>query len=132
MAHLWNALVGAYSGLAVIPIIPFLIMFIILKIRNVEKKRAVQISMDVTTLFLIGIVSSLLNKLGTSFGPYIILLFMLITAGLIGSAQNRIRGRVDARKLIRAIWRLSFLVLSVLYVLLMIVELAKLAFGASA
>lgn len=130
--HIWKALVNLYSGIALVPIIPFLIIFIIMKIRNVEKKRAIQISMDVTTLFLIGIVSSLLNKMGTSFGPYIILLFMLITAGLIGSAQNRIRGRVDARKLIKAIWRLSFLVLSVLYILLMIVELAKLAFGTSA
>ncbi|CAM3728987.1 DUF3397 domain-containing protein [Cohnella lubricantis] len=128
MAGLWNALVQAYSYLAVVPMIPFLIIYLTVKLRSGDKKRAIQLSMDVTTLFLIGIVSSQLNQMGTSFGPYIILLFMLITAGLIGNAQNRIRGKVNARKLIRAIWRLSFLVLSVLYVLLMIIELAKLAF----
>lgn len=132
MAAFWRALVDAYSVLAVVPIIPFLIIYLVVKLRNGDQKRAIQMSMDVTTLFLIGIVSSLLNRLGTSFGPYIILLFMLIAAGLIGSAQNRIRGRVDARKLIRAIWRLSFLVLSALYILLMVIELAKLAFVPSA
>lgn len=129
MAALWNALVQAYSYLALVPIIPFLIIYIIIKVRSGDKQRAIKVSMDVTTLFLIGVVSSQLNRMGTTFGPYIILLFMLITAGLIGSAQNRIRGRVDARKLIRAIWRLSFLVLSILYVLLMIIGLAKLVFG---
>lgn len=132
MTAIWHALVWAYSALATVPVIPFLLIYFILVTRGGDKKQAIKVSMDVTTLFLIGIVSSLLNKQGTSFGPYIILLFMLIAAGLIGGAQNRIKGRVDGRRLVRAIWRLSFFILTFLYVALMLVELAKLAFGSSA
>ncbi|WP_027091091.1 DUF3397 domain-containing protein [Cohnella thermotolerans] len=132
MASFWDALVKAYAALAVVPIIPFLLVFAVVNLRSGDRKRAIKLSMDITTVFLIGCVSSLLNRMGTSFGPYIILLFMLIAGGLIGGAQNRLRGRVDTAKLIRAIWRLSFLVMSVLYVLLMLVELAKRVFGSPA
>ncbi len=132
MASFWDALVKAYAALAVVPIIPFLLVFAVVSVRSGDRNRAIKLSMDITTAFLLGCVSMLLNRMGTSFGPYIILLFMLIMGGLIGGAQNRLRGKVDAAKLIRAIWRLSFLVMSVMYVLLMVIELARRAFGATA
>lgn len=132
MAAVWEALKYGYAALAVVPVVPFLLVFFVAHARSEDKKRAIRLSMDVTTLFLIGIVSSLLNKLGTSFGPYLILLFMLLLAGLIGNAQNRVRGKVDGAKLIRAVWRLSFFVLSVMYVLLMAVELVRSLFRLSA
>lgn len=125
-------MVKAYAALAVVPIIPFLLVFAVVSVRSGDRNRAIKLSMDITTAFLLGCVSMLLNRMGTSFGPYIILLFMLIMGGLIGGAQNRLRGKVDAAKLIRAIWRLSFLVMSVMYVLLMVIELARRAFGATA
>ncbi|MBN2983359.1 MULTISPECIES: DUF3397 domain-containing protein [Cohnella] len=132
MAAIWEALKYAYAALAVVPMIPFLLVFLVVHARSKDKKRAIQLSMDVTTLFLIGIVSSLLNQFGTSFGPYLILLFMLLLAGLIGNAQNRVRGKVDGTKLVRAVWRLSFFMLSVVYVLLMAVTLVKYLFVQSA
>lgn len=48
---------------------------------------------------------------------------MLIGGGLIGNAQNRARGKVDPRKLLRAVWRLSFFGLSVLYIILMLLAI---------
>ncbi|MBP1973758.1 DUF3397 domain-containing protein [Cohnella thailandensis] len=132
MSVIWDALVYAYASVAVIPVIPFLIVFYLARWRGQERNRAIKLSMDITTVFLIGCVSMLLNRLGTSFGPYILLLFMLVVGGLLGGVQNRVRGKVDARKLVRAVWRLTFFLTTLLYVLLTIVDISIRAFGKSA
>ncbi|WP_372630752.1 DUF3397 domain-containing protein [Cohnella sp.] len=120
MSSIWNALVQAYAFLATVPVIPFILVYVIMTVRGNDKKNAIQLSMDITTVFLFGVVAHLLNeRLGTSFGPFFLLLVMLIGGGLIGNAQNRVRGKVDPKKLVRAIWRLSFFGLSVLYIFLM-------------
>ncbi|QTH46109.1 DUF3397 domain-containing protein [Cohnella sp. LGH] len=124
MGSIWNALVQSYAFLATVPIIPFILVYVIMTIRGNDKKSAIQLSMDVTTAFLFGCVASLLNdRLGTSFGPFFLLLVMLVGGGLIGNAQNRARGKVDPRKLLRAVWRLSFFGLSVLYIILMLLAI---------
>jgi len=124
MSTIWYSLVHAYAFIAVMPIIPFLLVYFVVIIRGGERKRAIRLAMDVTTAFLIGCVSMLINyRFGSTFGQYFILMIMLIVGGLIGNAQNRTRGKVDASKLIRAVWRLSFFGLAVLYLPLMLLEI---------
>lgn len=124
MSGLWNALTDVYMVLAGLPFIPFLIVYFTCAVRGMDKKKAIRLSMDVTNVFLIGIVAALLSTLtGSSFGFFFILLVMLIGAGLIGNAQNRLRGKIDPRKIFRAIWRLSFFAMAILYVLLMSLKL---------
>ncbi|MEK0313057.1 DUF3397 domain-containing protein [Cohnella sp. 56] len=121
---MWNALVAAYAVLAIGSVIPFAAVFGISRAQTGDNKRALGLAMDLTTVFLVGIVSVLLNRVfGMHMGFYMILLFMLLGAGLIGNAQFRLRGKVDGLRLFRAIWRLSFFALAVLYILLMAVEL---------
>lgn len=113
-----------YKFMAVLPFIPFAAVYLIGLRRGMEKKTAVQLAMDITNLFLIGIVVSRLNdRMGSGFGLYLILLFMLILAGLIGGAQNRKRGKIEPVRIVRAVWRLSFFALAFLYILLMSLEL---------
>jgi hypothetical protein len=124
MGSIWKSLVDAYALLAVVPIIPFLLVYIVASIRGGDRKRAFRLAMDVTNAFLIGCVASLLNsRLNTNFGLFFIILLLLIGGGLIGNAQNRIRGRVDTARLVKAVWRLSFFGMTILYVLLMSMEL---------
>ncbi|MFB9280009.1 DUF3397 domain-containing protein [Cohnella cellulosilytica] len=124
MSSIWNALVQAYAFLATVPVIPFILVFVIMTFIGSDRKSAIQLSMDITTAFLFGCVASLLNgRLHTGFGPFFLLLVMLIGGGLIGSAQNRVRGKVDPKKLLRAVWRLSFFGLSALYILLMLLAI---------
>lgn len=121
---MWNALVAAYAVLAIGSVIPFAAVYGISRAQSGDNKRALGLAMDLTTIFLVGIVSVLLNRVfGMHMGFYMILLFMLLGAGLIGNAQFRLRGKVDGVRLFRAIWRLSFFALAVLYILLMAVEL---------
>lgn len=82
-----------------------------------DRKQAVKLAMDVTTLFLLFSVSALFNNTFQSrFGFYLILLVLLIAVGLIGSAQTRWKGKVDVRRLVRVVWRLAFVAMSFCYV----------------
>jgi VanZ family protein len=124
MSWLWNALANTYMVLSGLPFIPFLAVYWIGKWRGLENRKAVRLAADVTTVFLIGIVSALLStRTGSSFGFFFVALVMLIGAGLIGNAQTRAHGKINPPKIIRAVWRLSFFGLSILYVILMTIEL---------
>jgi len=76
-------------------------------------------AMDLTTPFLIIAVSALYNYIfGSSFGFYLIMLILIVLAGLLGSMQNRKRGRVEPGRLFKGLWRMSFLILVPLYLIL--------------
>lgn len=117
---------NSFITLSVIPVVPFFIVYYIGLGLKREKKKTFLLAMDVTTLFLLLSVSALFNNIFQSgFGFYLILLIVLISAGLIGGAQNRLKGKVDGKRLLRAVWRLSFLFMSIGYLLFMVVGLIK-------
>jgi hypothetical protein len=124
LSSIWDSLVKAYAVLAVVPIVPFLLVFGVALLRGGNRKKAIRMAMDVTNAFLIGCVAMLINlRLHTNFGLFFLILLLLIGGGLIGNAQNRIRGKLDTSKLIRAVWRLSFFAMIILYALLMPMEI---------
>jgi len=113
-------------ALSVIPFIPFLLVYFVSIVLKKEKKKSLLLAMDITTLFLLLSVSALFNNIfHNGFGFYLFLLIILIAAGLIGGAQNRLKGKVDGKRLLRAVWRLSFLFMSVGYLVFMFVGLIK-------
>lgn len=116
----------SFITLSVIPIVPFLIIYFIGSGLKKEKRKTFLLAMDVTTIFLLLSVSAIFNIIFNSgFGFYLILLIVLISAGLIGGAQNRLKGKVDGKRLFRAVWRLTFFFMSVSYILFMFVGLIK-------
>lgn len=119
-------LLNSVITLSVIPIVPFLIVYFIGHGLKQDKRKTFFLAMDVTTFFLLLSVSALFNNLFDSgFGFYLILLIVLISAGLIGGAQNRLKGKVDGKRLFRAVWRFSFFFMSAGYLLFMFVGLIK-------
>lgn len=119
MAFLHNL----YASLSVLPFLTFLVLWFILYVWRKDKKFATIRAMDVTMVFLIGAVSGLLDQvLGLNFGGlWMIVLVMLIAIGLLGNAQQRMKGKVDVIKAVRIVWRIGFMVLCVLYVVLMLI-----------
>ncbi|GGA20733.1 DUF3397 domain-containing protein [Paenibacillus physcomitrellae] len=118
------AILEPFIALSVLPIIPFLLVYGGYYLWKRDKRRSLLLAMDVTTLFLILSVSALFNQIfGTGFGFYLVLLFMLVCGGLIGGAQNRLKGKVNPKRLVKAVWRLSFLLTSVAYLIFFIVGL---------
>lgn len=117
---------NSFGVLSVIPIVPFLIVYFAGMGLNQDRRKTMMLAMDVTTLFLLLSVSGLFNIIfDSTFGFFLILLIVLISAGLIGGAQNRLKGKVDGQRLLRAVWRLSFFFLGAGYVLFMIVGLIQ-------
>lgn len=116
-------LMDSVITLSVIPIVPFLIVFSLEKgLKKIKENFYARYGRD--HIFLLLSVSALFNNIFNSgFGFYLILIIVLISAGLIGGAQNRMKGKVDGKRLFRAVWRLSFFFMSVGYLLFMFVGL---------
>lgn len=110
--------------LSILPVVPFLAVYYFCSYLDYSKKAAIMRAMDVTTFFLIISVSALFNmQFGSNFGFYLILLILLITGGLIGGAQNRKKGKIDMRLLLRAVWRITFAGTGVAYILLFLMSM---------
>mgnify|MGYP001348796617 FL=1 len=124
---LWNIILQLYAVLALLPFVSFFLFWAIAYAVKKERKKATQIAMDVTTLLLVGIVSSGIDNVFPNFigGIWIVILIFLLMAGLIGNAQNRIHGQVDVRRLLRAVWRIGFFILAVAYILLVLIGIIK-------
>jgi hypothetical protein len=117
---------NSFIAISVIPIVPFLIVYFAGIGLKKEKKSTFLLAMDVTTLFLLLSVSALFNIIFDSgWGFYLILLIVLISTGLIGGAQNRLKGKVDGKRLLRAVWRLSFFFMTVSYILFLVLGLIQ-------
>lgn len=110
---------GLLITLCVLPFLPFVLVYAAGLLRKEPKKRSFLRAMDFTTPFLIFSVSALFNYIfASSIGFYLLLLILLILAGMLGSAQNRKRGRVEPARLFKGFWRMTFLFLAPCYLLL--------------
>ncbi|MBJ6363145.1 DUF3397 domain-containing protein [Paenibacillus sp. GCM10012307] len=119
-------LVKAYAFLAAVPIIPFFIIYFSAKAATGNKKKAFRLAMDITTALLIGCVAVLFDMVfKSSFGIFGILLLLLIGGGLMGNLQHRTKGVLDLKRVTRAVWRLSFFMMSAMYILLMLIGIGQ-------
>lgn len=126
MAALWNSVTQLYAYMAVVPIVPFVLVYVGYSAYAKDKKRAFRLAMDVTTPLLIGSVAVLFNRIfGSTFGFYGILLVLLLGAGLLGNLQYRKRGGVNVTRIVRAVWRLGFFVMGLFYVLFMAIAVGQ-------
>lgn len=116
-----------YKVIAFVPFVAFAITWLIAYYgygRN--KRKATHLSMDITTLFLIGSIAYMSRLLfGSGMLLWTIVLFFLIAAGLLGNMQHRIKGRINLVKIARTLGRLGFLLLGACYVLLLFIGIGK-------
>ncbi len=118
-----------YTILALVPFVVFFITWLIVYNSKRDKRKATHLSMDLTTVFLIGSVGYMSRNLfNSSLLLWLIILLFLIAAGLLGSMQNRMKGRIDLKKIVRTLSRLGFLVLTTCYVMLVVVGIGKYMF----
>lgn len=122
-----NLLGQLFVVLSAFPFIPGLLIWLWVWYKSKDRKLAWNWAIAGTVPFLIVIVSAMYDEtIGTGFnGLYIILLFLLLITGLIGNLQYRIKGEINSQKLLKAVWRIAFMVLAPSYVLLLIIGIAK-------
>lgn len=117
---------SVYTFLALVPFVSFFAAWGIVFGIYRDKKKATYAAIDVTTLFLIGSVSLMTRSLFQSgLGLWLVVLLFLITGGLLGNMQNRLKGKIDPVKIARTLLRLGFVVLSACYVLLLFIGIGK-------
>ncbi|MEW9698114.1 DUF3397 domain-containing protein [Paenibacillus sp. SI8] len=115
-----------YAFLAVAPFITFIVLWFLVYVLLKDKKMTTRLTMDLTTFFLVGSVSIMWNRLfQTSFGFWLIMLVLLVAFGMIGGYQTRLKGKTDLVKVSRLVWRMGFLGLSALYIVLFLVHIGK-------
>lgn len=123
---LWNGLAHVYAAMAMLPFLPFIAVYAVDYWRKRDKRRAVRMAMDVTTLFLIGSVSILFrNVTGSMVGFWIVVLLFLLFAGFIGRQMNNVRGKVNVRRLLTVVIRFAFFALALLYLLLLLIGIVQ-------
>ncbi|WP_419889482.1 DUF3397 domain-containing protein [Paenibacillus xylanexedens] len=109
---------GLFIVLSILPFFPFFLVYWGMYVWKKDKRNAMRMAMDVTTFFLVFSVSALFNlTFDSNFGFYLTLILILVALGFIGGAQNRLKGKVDRGRMFRAVWRMSFVIMSFGYVL---------------
>ncbi len=115
-----------YTFLALVPFVAFFIVWVTVYYYTKDKRRATHLSMDITTLFLIGSVAFMSRNLFDSgMLLWTIVLLFLVAAGLLGNMQNRLKGKIDLIKIARTLGRLGFVLLAACYVLLLFIGIGK-------
>lgn len=126
---MWDIIKYILSAIATIPILPFVIVYFGYLAFAKERKQAIRMAMDISTIFFIVNVSALLNQLFNSgFSLYGIFLLMIIGAGLLGNSAYRKKQEIPWKRIARVVWRVTFFVSALLYLLLNMFILLKLAF----
>lgn len=126
---MWDIIKYILSAIATIPILPFVIVYFGYLAFAKERKQAIRMAMDISTIFFIVNVGALFNQLfNSSFGLYGIFLVMIIGAGLLGNGAYRKKQEIPWKRIVRVVWRVTFFVTALLYIFLNMFMLLKLAF----
>ncbi len=126
MSALFGWLQQLYTFFAIVPFVAFFIVWIAVYYITKNKRKATHLSMDITTLFLIGSVAFMSRNLFDSgMLLWTIVLLFLVAAGLLGNMQNRLKGKIDLIKIARTLGRLGFVLLTACYVLLLFIGIGK-------
>lgn len=129
MSKLIDWLSNMYAYLAVLPFISFILIWFICYVLVKDKKKTTKMAVDGTTLFLWGAVYILCQMVLSSVLLFwLVVLFLLILSGMIGWGQNQKRGVIDGWKIFKTVWRIAFLPLIMLYILLILIGIIQYMF----
>ncbi len=117
---MWEMLRKLYAILAAMPPVGYLITYGLVYIVTKNRPLAHLRALDVTTLLLLSAVSVLWYNVTGGQGWVVVLSLFIFLGTCLALLQWWIRGHFHLRRWLRALWRLGFLLLSVLYVMLFV------------
>ncbi|KYD08140.1 hypothetical protein B4102_1222 [Heyndrickxia sporothermodurans] len=111
--------------LIIIPFIGYFLSFVLVKQTTKNHRKAVTISIDITTLILIISVHFFIKTIwGQSF-LWLIVLVMLLLALLFAIVYRYFRDEIDYVRIFRGYWRLNFLLFFCIYIILLLYGLTS-------
>lgn len=109
---------GFLATLVTLPILSYIIFFILAKKWTKHHRRSVHIAMDLSTIFFIVSVHYLIIIIWNLHLFWMILLFILVIACSVVIAHYKVNQELVFEKLLKGFWRLNFLCFFCAYLLL--------------
>jgi hypothetical protein len=117
------------SGLAAVftlaPFLGYLTAFILMKQISGNHRKAVNTALNITTFLLIISVHFIILVIWDKPFIWVLLLMILTGTGILSIVHWRIREEIIFRKVIKGGWRLSFLIFSTAYIILLVYGIAS-------
>lgn len=121
-----DILLKIYAFIATVPFILFFIIYYVAYLCKKTKKESFNIASYVSSILLISAVTGQMNILFDIKHNYLftilIVVFILIVLVFL---QKNIKGRIDVIKLITSTLKLTFLLLSIIYIIFLIIILIR-------
>lgn len=111
---------GVISVLIIVPFLGYFLSFIIIKQITKNHRKAVTISIDITTFIFIISVHFLIKAIWGQSLLWLIFLFMILIALTFVIIHRYLRDEIDYPRILRGYWRLNFLLFFCVYLILLI------------
>jgi hypothetical protein len=109
---------GIAATLVTLPIISYLIFFIITKQSTGNHRRSVQLAMDLSTILFIFSVHYLIVTIWNKPVLWLLLLIMISIACTVVVVHYKVKGEIVFKKVFKGFWRLNFAFFFLAYLLL--------------
>lgn len=99
-----------------IPILGFLLIFILFKVVSKNTRRSVHRALDYTTiLFIISVYFLMKTIWGNSFFGFILLVMIMIAIGFV-LVHWKVKGDIEFKRVLKGFWRFNFILFFLAYV----------------
>lgn len=109
---------GLIATLVTLPIISYVIFFIVAKQLTKNHRRAVRMAMDLSTVFFIFSVNYLIMAIWNKHLFWLIMVFILTIACSVVLVHYKVNQEIVFEKVLKGFWRLNFVCFFGMYVLL--------------
>src|SRR4051812_24955038 len=120
-----SLLAGFIAACVIMPVLVYMTVYTISRQRLKNNKKAVRLSADVTTIFLIMAVHFAAIALFENSYLWIILIILILIAITVLFMHYKVREEVDLKRVFTGFWRASFLLFSAGYFVLAVIGIAE-------
>ncbi|PLT34308.1 DUF3397 domain-containing protein [Bacillus sp. V5-8f] len=117
MIHIFSSLAATFVTL---PVIAYIILFILIKQMTRNHRRAVHLAMDISSILFIFAVHYLILAIWERSLFWLLLLIMIGLAFVVVIVHYKLKEEIDIQKVFRGIWRINFAFFLCAYFLLIL------------
>lgn len=103
-----------------IPLLGYIIVFMVVKLTTKKHRKSVHIAIDITTFLLIISVHYMILAIWHISLLWVIFLLMIIMAIIIVMVHWKVKQEIHFTKVIKSFWRINFLLFGLFYIILLL------------
>ncbi len=117
MSGIFSSIIASF---VTIPLLGYIIVFVISKWLTKKHHKSVRVALDLTTFFLVIAVHYLIKVIWGLSLFWVICIVMILVAIMFVVIHWKTKQEIDFAKVFRGFWRFNFLLFSLVYLLLLI------------